>query len=279
MSYRAQARFVLSNSKEVIAQVCTHLLEHDAEIEDIDDGKIVRFQGSSAHISCREIETKIDVTAPTVEGLYFMRLTLASHIRELTTDDDLDILLNGDGYELGQPPNFRVLDVVAAKDITPHMRRLTLAGDVQRYDPLAALHVNLILPHPEVQGPQWPQVGTDGLIVWPNPDKRPFRRKYTVRSVNMAAGTIDIDFVLHDDAGPGSQFARQAKPGDQVGMIGPGGGGLVEAGWYLFAGDETALPAIARMLEHLPAEAQGKAIIEVASDAEMQPIHTALPFH
>ena len=28
-------------------------------------------------------------------------------------------------------------------------------------------------------------------------------RKYTVRSVDLAAGTLDIDFVLHADAGPG----------------------------------------------------------------------------
>ena len=49
------------------------------------------------------------------------------------------------------------------------------------------------------------------------------------------------------------------KPGDRIGVVGPGGGGLVEAEWYLFAGDETALPAIGRMLEHLPATAKGTA--------------------
>jgi NADPH-dependent ferric siderophore reductase len=91
-----------------------------------------------------------------------------------------------------------------------------------------------------------------------------------VRSVDVDAGTLDIDFVLHNDAGPGSAFAESADVGNQIGVIGPGGGGLVDADWYLFAGDETALPAISRMLEHLPATARGKAFVEVSDASEIQ---------
>jgi NADPH-dependent ferric siderophore reductase len=47
---------------------------------------------------------------------------------------------------------------------------------------------------------------------------------------------------------------------------------LVEADWYLVAGDETALPAIARMLENLPRHARGFALIEVADADEVQPL-------
>ena len=109
-------------------------------------------------------------------------------------------------------------------------------------------------------------------IEWEEPDLRPLMRKYTVRSLDLAAGTLDIDFVLHEDAGPGSDFAARAVAGDLVGVVGPGGGGLAAADWYLFAGDETALPAIARMLEALPAEARGHAFLEVADAAEVQPL-------
>ncbi|CCV12427.1 Siderophore-interacting protein (fragment) [Mesorhizobium sp. STM 4661] len=49
-------------------------------------------------------------------------------------------------------------------------------------------------------------------------------------------------------------------------------GGMTEADWHLFAGDETALPAIARMLEALPRNACGEAFIEVADEREIQPI-------
>jgi NADPH-dependent ferric siderophore reductase len=45
--------------------------------------------------------------------------------------------------------------------------------------------------------------------------------------------------------------------------------------WYLLAGDETALPAIGRRIEELPAGAKVLAIIEVDSPAEEQSFKTA----
>lgn len=91
----------------------------------------------------------------------------------------------------------------------------------------------------------------------------------------MSTGTIDVDFVLHEDAGPGSEFAARARPGDVVGMGGPGGScAPLDRDWYLLAGDETALPAIARILEALPSSARGVALIEVADAAEEQQIDT-----
>ncbi|WP_158001988.1 siderophore-interacting protein [Pseudorhizobium pelagicum] len=44
----------------------------------------------------------------------------------------------------------------------------------------------------------------------------------------------------------------------------------MEADWYLFAGDETALPAIARMLEQLPRTASAVVIVEVTDELEIQ---------
>jgi NADPH-dependent ferric siderophore reductase len=44
--------------------------------------------------------------------------------------------------------------------------------------------------------------------------------------------------------------------------------------WYLLAGDETALPAIARRLEELPATSRAVVIVEIANRSEEQPIQT-----
>ncbi|MBE7159515.1 MAG: siderophore-interacting protein, partial [Rhodospirillales bacterium] len=56
------------------------------------------------------------------------------------------------------------------------------------------------------------------------------------------------------------------------GMAGPGGRGIRPAEWLLIAGDETALPAIARGLEALPSSTRGLVIVEVESSADALPL-------
>jgi NADPH-dependent ferric siderophore reductase len=269
--YTAQARIALRDPDPVIAEFCEHMSEHNAVVSAGPTGPLLRMGGISAQFSRAGGETVVEVAAPDLEGLYLARMSVASHILEFAGDDPPEIAWTGDGGEIVRPPNFQILQVVGCRQVTPHMRRLTLSGEnVARFAGLEALHLNLMVQRPEAAEPQWPRVGANGVIAWDNPDLRPLMRKYTVRSVDLAAGTLDIDFVLHADAGPGSAFAGRAAVGDRVGVVGPGGGGLAAADWYLFAGDETALPAIARMLEHLPADAGGLAFIEVADAAEIQ---------
>ncbi|BAS07438.1 uncharacterized protein Mb2919c [Arthrobacter sp. Hiyo4] len=102
----------------------------------------------------------------------------------------------------------------------------------------------------------------------------PFTRTYTVRWVDTEAQELAIDFVIHGDEGLAGPWAAAAKPGDTFTFTGPGGAynPAPDADWYLFAGDEAALPAIAAAIESLPAEAAGLAFIEVDSDADIQPL-------
>jgi NADPH-dependent ferric siderophore reductase len=273
--YTAQARIALREPERVIAQFCDHMLEHDAKVTVRPGGPELRFGSTRAAFSKDGEETVVDVAAPDLEGLYFARMSIASHILEFSGDDPPAIAWTGDGGEIVRPPNFQILEVVGCRTLTKHMRRLTFSGEnIARFAGLDALHLNLMIQRPEAVEPQWPHVGNDGIIAWDQPELRPLMRKYTVRSVDLAAGTFDIDFVLHE-AGPGSGFAEKARVGDKVGVVGPGGGGLVEADWYLFAGDETALPAIARMLEYLPAGAKGKAFLEVAGSADTHTLDMA----
>ena len=67
-----------------------------------------------------------------------------------------------------------------------------------------------------------PKLGPRGPV-WPPPDQRPITRTYTVRRFDATAGELDIHFVLHDDAGPASNWAARAEPGDFIGIVGPGG--------------------------------------------------------
>src|SRR5690606_33605451 len=57
--------------------------------------------------------------------------------------------------------------------------------------------------------------------------------------------------------------------GDRIHFYGPSASHALVHGadWLLVAGDETAIPAIARLLEELPDDAREQVFIEVAEDA------------
>jgi NADPH-dependent ferric siderophore reductase len=113
-------------------------------------------------------------------------------------------------------------------------------------------------------------MGADGRLVI-DPDNKPILRDYTPRRFDVAARELDIDFALHD-AGPATEWASQAKPGDKLGVGGPRGSLVVatDFDWYLLVGDETALPAIGRRLEQLPVGAKAVVIAEVEGPQEEQ---------
>jgi NADPH-dependent ferric siderophore reductase len=163
------------------------------------------------------------------------------------------------------------LRVVATRQVTPHMLRIEFAGtQLGRFATDGNLHVRLLLPPPRAARAAWLEIGRDGRARRAAGGPEPVYRKYTIRTIDAASGRLAIDFVLHGDTGPGSAWAARARPGDVIGMIGPGGRGVPAAAWLLLAGDETALPAIGRILEALPADARGIALIEVAGAAEQQ---------
>ncbi|MCS0616894.1 siderophore-interacting protein [Massilia kyonggiensis] len=80
------------------------------------------------------------------------------------------------------------------------------------------------------------------------------RRDYTPRRFSREALELTIEFALHGD-GKASSWARNAVVGQRAVVGGPKGSMIVplELDWHLLAGDATALPAIARRLEELPA--------------------------
>lgn len=168
-------------------------------------------------------------------------------------------------------PECTVLRVIHARQITPHMRRVTFSGkQLSAFATDEHLHVRLLLPPTGARRDGWLPERANGRAALRDNQIESIWRKYTVRRVDAAAGQLDIDFVLHADGGPGASWAEQARAGDTLGILGPGGRGIERADWYLLAGDESALPAIARMLEQLPDTAQGQILLEVAGPQEEQ---------
>lgn len=161
-----------------------------------------------------------------------------------------------------------VLEVLAARRVTPNMIRVTLTGPEMAAIPASTAggHCKIMLP----------AEGQDaaGLARQMAEGPKPTTRTYTIRHARPEVCEIDIDFVAHGDNGPASAWAARAKPGDFMGFAGPGAPKLTDhdADYYLIAADMSALPVAAAGLEQLPRDARGIAIFEVLSAADRQPI-------
>ncbi|MCL6710267.1 siderophore-interacting protein [Pseudomonas sp. R2.Fl] len=159
---------------------------------------------------------------------------------------------------MARPP-YSLFEVVVEQValVTPHMKRITIDG-------------SYLLPFRDGLPTQWLKVFVPGASTG---------RAYTVRRFDPVSKKLELDFVLHGDNGPASAWAARVKPGDVFKISGthPRSGFAVEsaAAHYLLFGDETALPAIAGILESLPANARVDGFIEVGDATEEQSIESA----
>lgn len=268
----SHARITLPDAEETIAALTELVERHDTQVTNSDDGHVARFRFGTGRWRRQGDVIELVAEAGDAAALNGVKLELGGGLSWIC-GRDLGLEWTGASAGLTLLPKLAVLTVGCITDITPHMRRIRFTGDrLERFDGMGNLHVKLALPPEDGGEPVWPQLDGNGRLIWPADERRPIIRKYTIRAIDPAAGTVDIDFVRHADAGPGAEFAENARPGQVIGMIGPGGLGAPPADWYLLAGDETALPAIGRILENLDPVAQGVALIEVADADEIQPL-------
>lgn len=149
--------------------------------------------------------------------------------------------------------------VDSVQDLTPRMRRIVFTGDA-----LAAF--------------EWPGPASHLKLLFPGeaPDAKPVMRTYTPRRFDPATRALTVDMVLHGE-GPAASWAAQAAVGQPLTIAGPGRAYAVDTGarqWVL-AGDDTAIPALATILEALPATATADVFLEVPAFAEAAALDAA----
>lgn len=179
-------------------------------------------------------------------------------------------------------PVLRELTIAQVTDISPRMRRLTLTGpqlaarvvddvELPAFDsPGFDDHVKVFTPALGESRPVLPRQRADGLD-WTTEGTRPIASDYTPRRVDLDALEVDLDFVRHGH-GKAATWAESVHVGDPAWIAGPTVGQHLphDVDWYAVAGDETALPAIGRLLAELGEGVRVEAVIEVADAAERQ---------
>ncbi|MFJ1592976.1 siderophore-interacting protein [Kitasatospora albolonga] len=202
---------------------------------------------------------------------------------------------------MGQAPSVMPVShvrVTGVERITPRTARVTFTGDAlpglmeNRPDQQMKLCLPRegrsvaagLLPEQDAEdtyGMRW----YEAFLAIPEA-RRPWLRSFTVRSYDRERNAMAVDFVLHGDlhgslhgnGGPAARWGAAARPGDVLGMVGPSSlyaRPLPAAEHILLAGDETALPALATVLEALPAGARALVYAEVADAAEERELPVA----
>ncbi|WP_421577750.1 DUF2218 domain-containing protein [Shinella sp. M31] len=271
-SFKLSGVALPSNAAGMLDEICEHFIEH-ADVERTGDLALLKSNVGLAHIRIDTGRLLIDLDCPTAEALQMSRTILAEHLFYFAEDQPFELTWS-EPTSLSALPNLHEVTVVSSEDVTPHMRRVIFScADVSPFIG-GDMHVRLLVP-PKGKAPVWPGFREDGRIAWPEGEDALLVRVYTIRAVDAGRGELWIDFLQHPAPGvatPGADFARDAQPGDVAALLGPGGGDLPSAESILFIGDESALPAIARIVAEMPAGTRMQAIIEVQDAAEEQPL-------
>ncbi|WP_406157657.1 siderophore-interacting protein [Streptomyces canus] len=185
------------------------------------------------------------------------------------------------------PFRFFSLQVVRTRRLGPSLVRVSFTGEDLRYffSDGRDQSLSLFLPAEGRTEPGVPvELGDGWWQAWRElpDDVRAVMRSYTLRSLRRDPDEIDIDFVLHEPAGPASRWAARAAAGDQVQLLGPAVADNrairfrppQDTDLVLLWGDETALPAVSAILEALPAGQRARVWLEVRDAGDIQDLAT-----
>jgi NADPH-dependent ferric siderophore reductase len=259
----------------MLDEICEHFLEH-SEVQRIDNLVLLKSEIGTAGIRIKDEKLLIELDSPTEDALQMSRNIIAEHLFYFAGEDPFELTWSNPA-PLALLPNIIHVTVVSAEDVTPHMRRVKFACDDIAPFADGDMHVRLLVP-PKGRIPVWPGLRPDGRVAWPEGKDEILVRVYTIRTVDIERRELWVDFLQHPAPGiktPGADFARDVQPGEKVALLGPGGGSLPQSKSILLVGDESALPAIARIVAEVPAGTHMQAIIEVLDEAEEQPLPSA----
>ncbi|WP_151718824.1 siderophore-interacting protein [Gemmobacter serpentinus] len=218
-------------------------VEWELEVSDADGFLQIPLWGGTLSLGLAGEGARLTIRAPEKRVVQFIRDAVAEVL------EAEGVTVGWDHVDAGAlPPGVALMQVERITEFSPTYLRVRLRGaDCTRYAS-TGLHFRLLLA-PEGRAPVWPVIGVNGRTVWPDGADALHRPVYTA----AAQGEDWLDFDIFRHAGsPTCDWAARNPVGVTVGVMGPGGGMCPEASDLLLFGDETALPAMRRMLDLAP---------------------------
>lgn len=161
----------------------------------------------------------------------------------------------------------RLVEVVDVMELTPRMVRVEFGGaGLEGFSAGEFTDHYVKIQFPPADADYAAPFDQEEIRATRPREQWPRTRTYSVRRWDAERVRLTIDFVVHGDEGVAGPWARQATPGDQLQLQGPGGAYAPDpdAPAYLLVGDPSVIPAIAASLEHVPAGRPVDVVLQVA---------------
>lgn len=238
-----------------------------AVLEDVEGRITVQARLGRMGFAKAEGGVAVTLAAERADQLQTMRSMLIERLEKAAPDAVAGLRWSDTEAAGAPPPNFRMVTVESVEPLgTDFLRVRIRASDFALFDE-SSIHFRILLPKPGADRIEWPTVAENGATRWPSGEAALHRPVYTAREIDPEAGTLTFDVFIHE-GGRVTDWASAVAPGAQTGLMGPGGGGIPQTRRIAMFGDETAFPAIARILDTLPGDATGQVMLQSERGAE-----------
>ena len=268
--FKASGQFRIAEPRAFLERVARYCEAYDLPVDALRTGALeIRTDLGAIRMQSVRGGLSIQLTAPNDGALHTLRETVAFQIEMLEPDCQAALDWHGEIAQGRLPPNFRVAQVVSVAALGRSFWRLVVEGDDLQPFARDGMHIRLALPARGTP-PRWPHLNERGRTVWPAPEDLHVA-VYSVRDFDVRTGRLTIDIFRHA-GGRTSDRVGSATRGEALGLIGPGGGWFPDADHLVIAGDETALPAISRILENAGGHVIGTASVEIEGAFDCPPL-------
>ncbi|SNR86839.1 siderophore-interacting protein [Puniceibacterium sediminis] len=260
----ATATFAGALPDDLIPHIAAHAREAELEVQETAASLIVTVPLARVALDRTPSALRVRIAAVDAVALHNIReylLHILDHVAPgLVAAEDWQ----GDIARNRTPLNFCTATVRGVRRVAPNFLRVELdCADTKRLAEGRGMHFSIFLP-PAGRTPVWPTLDGAGRTVMPQGEDQLHRAVYTFVDLDPARGLFTFDVFEHE-GGRATTWARTAQRGQIVGISGPGSGDFPSGQNILIAGDETALPAIRRILAHSSADRRGRILLEVGT--------------